>query len=1218
MALERRTATMPMAHGLQSKVDPRALPPPNLSIARDIQFDEEGGIQPRGSFADKPMSIVGGGTITDPRRVVAYGDELVLFTASRVYSWSDRDQGWVLKDTHMATVVAETPVFVRTEEQARSERAELGGVVVYAWVNIGAATQVRVAALDAETGAVLLSPKAMGASGSTRPRMVTLSTRILLLYESGGDLVANSIDPAALGASTGAGTTIAAAAVFNGNYDVCRSVQNPANALVAYRRDTTTSYSVVRVPEVVAGSTTTTIARTCDGPIAVSAAPSGDRMAVVRGDGAAVDGDLLVESTFADVSINLVVGAVTTPINISAAFRSVQDSGAFRCYAFWSQTEGTGAPFETRFNFMDTAGAVGASAVFCGSEAPVSRAFDHGGQVFVWLAFAQFGSADASGFRAQLQNTYFLRRDDRLLVAKAAMHRAGGHTAIAGQLATVQDLGNGRFAWCGEERRIIPLGGDHTGYSDRGPLDIAIEFDRDEARRAVRLGETLYIAGGQILQYDGEGLAEVGFHVYPCRLNGLSTGVGTVDVGTHALKQTFQWDNAKGERERSTTATVEVITSPGGQDIQVVMSFLWASLKQTGTLGNRAPASLGLWRTLTNPSLDAPFFLASSQDPADTAGDNCYIPNTPLTGGGVIAYVDSLTDADLAVREASDENDGVLEHIVPPGASVIAATQDRLFLAGIPNNPNLIAYSRLRGAAEIASFHEGNAIELPPEGGAVTALAFLNETLVAFCESAVFALPNDGFDNVGRGDNYGPGRIIASDIGAESQEAVAFTPMGLVFKSRKGWFVMADWGAPRYVGGAVAEFDDEPVQSIVVVESQHQVRILTDQRMLVWDYVVNQGRGEWAEWPIGTGLGATLWQGQHVVLAGGLVKVETSEAELVSRLAIGRTLLTSGSDTTDGATIVTASIAPLPFRPIFAAVQSAHGAAAVQPTASGCGLTWELVSSLPYNGGIRRVSVFKAMGGAPTPGALTFDFGGTVQTSFVWSVVQLDGASTDDTVLQVVTNTAVATTINATLAALEHPNNNMLVFVGNNQGGAVTVDPQFTELSDNQVANGSHVLEAEAAANQTTCDPTWGVSGAAGIIALEVKAGGIGQVMLDTESSWIRTADLEGFQRIWWLMLLGELVSACRIRVRLKRDYDESVYFDDMTHSPPGAIGGPLQVRHSPLIQQTEAIKVRITVVHATVDDAAPEGPGAKLTGLALEYGSYPGLFRGLPANQRQ
>ena len=303
----------------------------------------------------------------------------------------------------------------------------------------------------------------------------------------------------------------------------------------------------------------------------------------------------------------------------------------------------------------------------------------------------------------------------------------------------------------------------------------------------------------------------------------------------------------------------------------------------------------------------------------------------------------------------------------------------------------------------MASFNDVLRFELPPIGGRNTAVAFLNETMVVFQETAIFAVPGDGFGNVlGVGANYGPGRLISSDIGAESQESVAFTPKGLMFKSQKGWYAMADWGAPRYIGAAVAAFDGELVRCIQVVVSQHQIRVLTDARMLVWDYEADQ----WAEWPIAGGAHGVLWRGRHMIIAGGEVQAQ--------------------SDTL----------------------------------------------------------------GAP--------------------------------------------------------------------------------------------------------------------------------VQLDVETAWIKLSELQGFQRVWWIMILGELLSACRLRIRIKRDYNEAVYFDDKIWIPtPGVIGGPMQVRHGPSIQQTQAIKIRITALHETLDQA-PVGGGFNLTGISFEYGAQPGLFRHLPAGQRQ
>jgi hypothetical protein len=133
-------------------------------------------------------------------------------------------------------------------------------------------------------------------------------------------------------------------------------------------------------------------------------------------------------------------------------------------------------------------------------------------------------------------------------------------------------------------------------------------------------------------------------------------------------------------------------------------------------------------------------------------------------------------------------------------------------------------------------------------------------------------LPGVGLDNLSQGQQFGPPRIVSSDVGPVSQEAQALTPIGTLFKSRKGWQWLDRGGQVRYVGGAVASFDTDTVLAMHVQTSRHQVRILTNSRLLLWDYrgavdaTDADGFGQWAEWTIADGLHATMWQGQYVYL----------------------------------------------------------------------------------------------------------------------------------------------------------------------------------------------------------------------------------------------------------------------------------------------------------------------------------------------------------------
>lgn len=872
MAYRWQTMQMPLAAGLNTKADPRALPAPGLAVARDVQFDELGGLQTR-----KPFAALGD-SLSNVRRIVQNGDELLLFTKDAIYTYDASSSTWRSRATYLAPKMAEASVFTRNPEQTACDRAELSGVVFFAWQETsGATTVVKYAALDSTTGSVVSAPQTVSGGGitlQTRPRLVALASRVMIFgLDSSADLYVSYVTPSS--PDIFANPT----AVFTGISSYYDVTSTGGICYVAARRTVTTSYEVLSVTSgaVVASATK---ARTCDGPIAISAAPNGTHLQIIRANGTNIQGDYLsIAGPFTDVYTAQAVGTASGTVNqIAAAHRSTTNGGQYRCYAFWSSAEASNATdWTSKYNYVDTGNSLGTEANFIRRLGVASRAFDHDGRVFVYMAFggvSSFSGADSEGFRAQLQNTYFLYRDDAELVAKAVTQKAGGFCSNIGNLPNVQSLGSNTYAWCGVERRVIPIGGKQLGYAARSPREIKVTFDSDDARRCVRLGQTLYIAGGEIRQWDGTHLTEVGFHIYPWYFAGIElASSGAVEDGMYALKVTWRWDNARGERDRSTTATVGTVEVTAGPNSIQIPSWipLYVTHKESVKGTSSVDVTAEVWRTLKDPTFEAPFYLVSGLDPATVTGTNAYVLNT-TTSSTLATFEDALADADVAGLSTNDENGSILENLAPPAASIIANTQDRIFLAGIPGEPNQVWYSKLRGVGEIAAFHDTLTVDLPPDGGPITALAFLDETLIAFKESAVFALPGDGFDNAAGGNNYGPARRISADVGAVNAESVAVTPAGLIFKSSKGWYMLGRGGDVKYIGAPVASFDTDTVKAVHTVEAQHQVRCLTGSRMLVWDYLVN----EWAEWTIADGLGACIWNGTHVYATSTGAKSEQS------------------------------------------------------------------------------------------------------------------------------------------------------------------------------------------------------------------------------------------------------------------------------------------------------------------------------------------------------
>lgn len=896
MTLDWQVLQFPFAAGVDTKRHAYAVEPPGLASASNVEFDEVGGLRLRKPYASIGSNIYGGGTLSNVRKIEAVGDELLCFTDTSLYSWSETLTAWILKGTHLAVAVTETPRFGNPNDQVFVDRAQLGGVIVYAWTEVqgsGGASRSYLAAVDATTGVALIAPTAFG-STATHPRVVATDTKIMVFWRiTGTGLVVGSIDPAA---PTFAAGILAIVSANEHEYDVIRGPSGGtySDFTFAITRDTaTTHYTVSRITTagVVTSSTKT---RAATGIVTLAVPVSGDVLQVIRQDGTNVMGDRLKQSDLSDVATGLTIGSspAATISQITGAFRSVTDGGYYRCYVFWAVEEGDAvndnASSGVQVNWIDANSSIGTQTFLVYRQSIVSHAFDYGGRVFLWTGFSVPNNAGTTvvGFEVAVQNSNFLHRDDGEYFAKATWGRAGGPwwvwngisaytVSYSGHLPGVALVsGTTGYAWTTTERNFTDLGGRFAtkGYAARSPRDVTFTFDSDDARRVVQFGRTAYVSGGLLLQYDGEGLAEVGFEQFPWYIDCVDDGTaGALAVGSYTYKTTFRWDNARGETERSTTAI--------GQALVVAASKKpkwWSSrLRVTRKTDSRRPPAIECWRTQVNPSVDSAFYLITSRDPAAT-GDNGYVANA-VSSAGASYERDNLTDAELATREQNPETGIALPRLAPPAATIVVASESRLFLAGVPAEPCRIWYSLQRNDGEIAAFNPALVIELPAVTGAITALAVMDGTLVAWTATACYAIPGDGYDNTGGGSNYGPPRLISTDIGASSHDAVALTPGGLAFFSRKGWYRLGRGWDLEYIGAPVEDFNSRTWIAAQVVESQHQMRVLASSSWLVWDYLLNQ----WASWAPGSGVvtqnrDLAIWRGYPMFLSSAVQKQATS------------------------------------------------------------------------------------------------------------------------------------------------------------------------------------------------------------------------------------------------------------------------------------------------------------------------------------------------------
>jgi len=153
-------------------------------------------------------------------------------------------------------------------------------------------------------------------------------------------------------------------------------------------------------------------------------------------------------------------------------------------------------------------------------------------------------------------------------------------------------------------------------------------------------------------------------------------------------------------------------------------------------------------------------------------------------------------------------------------------------------------------------------------------------------------------------------------------------------------------------------------------------------------------------------------------------------------MAVTHTLLTAGNSETDGASFSTASISPSTDKLLLVdvAAEAVTANDNVQPTLTGCGVTWVVVQSLIGSSGggsggeqYSRQTMFRAMG-TPTTGVLTLDFDSHNQTAVLWSVCEKGNVDTSGTngsgaIVQSAVNDASAASLSVILAAFSNGGN---------------------------------------------------------------------------------------------------------------------------------------------------------------------------------------------------
>lgn len=404
-------------------------------------------------------------------------------------------------------------------------------------------------------------------------------------------------------------------------------------------------------------------------------------------------------------------------------------------------------------------------------------------------------------------------------------------------------------------RTAIPVAVNDTDTATQVATATRAAFTSVASANFIISGATVHCIATDVLNGDVTNAANA------TRPDGLETG--RIAAGTYQYAVVYSWVDALGQIHRS-APSIAVSFGVVGADQRVVVKI--PTLRVTSKSGSRQVARIDVYRTLNNGTL---FYRASP------------VPSPILNSQTVdyVYFVDTLHDNEanfvhLVGNEILYTTGLELEHTAPPSASLIANYRTRVFLSGL-EDPHQIAYSKATVPGEAVGFNDQLLINVDPLGGAITALGVLDDKLIIFKESAIYAMAGDGPTPSGNDNDYGVPQRVTADAGCQNPQSIVTTPAGLMFQSGKGIYLLDRSMQVSYLGAPVEDFNNITITSAALIPNTNQVRFVTASgRALVFDY-------QFGQWSTFTGIAAVdcdVWRGSFVYVrsTGDVMQEDTS------------------------------------------------------------------------------------------------------------------------------------------------------------------------------------------------------------------------------------------------------------------------------------------------------------------------------------------------------
>lgn len=295
---------------------------------------------------------------------------------------------------------------------------------------------------------------------------------------------------------------------------------------------------------------------------------------------------------------------------------------------------------------------------------------------------------------------------------------------------------------------------------------------------------------------------------------------GAVNPSQYGYAGVYAEVDAKGNIHRSAPGEVSV-TCPRSplNDMRLTVTMPNYHLTNKGS-----NVILELYRTTANGST----FYKTTPSLAPVANNPALLSTTFNDSLQDARPPGDTTSAELTTNEILYTDGGNLQHDVMAPAGAAHVHRGRVWLGAFADDPLRLQTSLLepQGRGVAFSNDASHTIELTPSGGAFVSFGTLDEKLIIFKQSQIYWTAGDGPDSTGQNGSFLVPELISAEVGCDAPKSILRIPLGLLFKSEKGWFLLGRDLSVTHLEEADG-YNNFPVTSGCVDDASEQCRWTT-------------------------------------------------------------------------------------------------------------------------------------------------------------------------------------------------------------------------------------------------------------------------------------------------------------------------------------------------------------------------------------------------------